>query len=66
MTNWPDAKRDNHPCKRCKKVMEDVPLRREICTSCRHELEKEGAARRRKEKAARLITEKADPDRSAA
>lgn len=48
--SWPDAKRDNHPCKMCKKIMEYVPLRREICTPCRKQMEKESAARRRKEK----------------
>lgn len=65
MTDWPDAKRIDKPCTKCGEPMWCTP-NREICSKCRKVMEKEGAARRRKEKAARLITEKADPDRSAA
>ena len=45
MSVWPDAKRINKACESCGEMMEEVPVKRKICTKCRRA--KERAARKR-------------------
>ena len=70
MTDWPDAKRVNKPCESCGEMMEEVPVKRKICTKCSKERDNETKRQRRdalkNEKAATVAPEKLDSDQPAA
>ena len=47
MSVWPDAKRVNKPCESCGEMMEEVPVKRKICTKCSKERDNETKRQRR-------------------